>query len=89
MVADFRPPWQWLLLAVAVNLNNALCFFACVAAGRTGQGHLVRHIWVWMFSFAIAQDLASAAGYYVEQQPREALARLLMLPENLIVITGA
>jgi hypothetical protein len=88
VVVDHRPPWQWVMLAIAVNFNNAGCFLACVVAGVAGQGHRAQAIWAWMFIFALLQDAASAAVHLAMGQVREGVARLLFFPENLIMVVG-
>jgi hypothetical protein len=88
VVVDHRPSWLWVLPAIVVNFNNAVCFLLCVMAGITGQGHITQAIWVWMFGFGFMLDAAVCVAHLAIGQVRESLARLFFLPGTFIMTLG-
>ena len=79
LVVDYRPPYPWVGSAVAINLNNAVCFLFFVYAGLAGRGELVRPVWIYIFSVAVLHDSVSAAYYAATGRARDAVASALVV----------
>jgi hypothetical protein len=81
---DYRPQWQWIVSAVVVNLNNGVLLVVAAVAGFSGRVHILKRALIVMFSWAVVQDCAAACSYLASGQIREAISRVLVIPENSI-----
>ena len=82
---DYRPQWQWIVSAVVVNVNNGTMLLGAAIAALAGHWYVLKHALIFMFGFAVVQDAIAACSYFATGQFREAVARVLVVPENSIM----
>jgi hypothetical protein len=84
-VVDFRRRWQWGMVSI---VRSVVLFSGCIASfcfALVGREDSARHCWIVMFSVLGLCFTASAVGYGLSGQWREAAEKWINVPECFVI----